>query len=115
MDEISLALNPPRFVKNRKKPPIRVSLSTSPVWPLPALNGREPVVLETDKASRGIELAYTRADKDDLIKECPPGTPNGTATHFTPQMAAALAMDDGVITYAGRLGHAYAMIIDHGN
>ena len=114
MDEISLALNPPRFVKNRKKQ-IRFTRSPSPVWPLPALNGREPVVLEMGKASRGIELAYARAENDDLIKECPPGTPNGTATHFTPQMAAALAMDDGVITYAGRLGHAYAMIIDHGN
>src|SRR5262249_15908695 len=85
------------------------------VWPLPALNDREPVVLDTGKPSRGIELAYARFGADDSIAACPPGTPNGTATHFMPQMAAALAIDDGVIPFAGRLGPGYAMIIDHGN
>jgi hypothetical protein len=116
MDEISLALNPPRFVKNRnKKAPIRLTRSPSPVWPLPAINGREPVVLAPGNRPRGIELAYARVSADDAMDACPPGTPNGTATHFTPQMAAVLALDDGVITFAGRLGGTYAMIIDHGN
>lgn len=116
MDDISLALNPPRFVKRHKKPPIRLARSPSPVWPLPAVNGREPVVLTTvgDKR-RGIELAYARTSPNDAIAACPPGTPNGTETHFTPQMAAVLSIDDGVITFAGRLGHSYGMIIDHGN
>ena len=115
MDDISLALNPPRLVKHRKTPPIRLARSPSPVRPLPALNGREPVVLPSDGKAAGIELAYARLSADDAIAACPPGSSLGTETHFTPQMAAVLAVDDGVITFAGRLGHAYGMIIDHGN
>jgi hypothetical protein len=114
MDDISLALNPPRFVKHRK-PPIRPS-SNSPVWPLAAINGREPVVLDApEPKQRGIELAYARADADDARTTCPANTPNGTATHILPTMTPALAIGDGVITFAGRLGHGLGIIIDHGN
>jgi hypothetical protein len=116
MDEISFALNPPRFVKSRRdKQPIRLVRSPSPVWPLPALSGRQPVILATSQDPRGIELAYAREGADDLVKECPPGTPNGTDTHVMPQMAAVLSFHDGVITFAGRLGAAFGMIINHGN
>ena len=116
MDEISLALNPPRFVKHRTKAPIRLARSASPVWPLPALNGREPVVLgpATDKP-RGIELAYPRIDAGDAATTCPPGTLHGTDTHVLPAMTPALAADDGVILFAGRLGHGFGLILDHGN
>ena len=116
MDEISLALNPPRFVKHRKKAPIRIARSAAPVWPLPALNGREPVVLapSCDK-TRGIELAYPRIDAGDAAAQCPPGTPNGTEAHILPAMTPALAIDDGLILFAGRIGHAYGLIVDHGN
>ena len=115
MDEISLALNPPRFMKARRnKRPVRIARSPSPVWPLPALNGREPVILETNHPC-GIELAYARASDDDLRQQCPPGTPNGTEAHFMPQTAAVLSFDDGVITFAGRLGKTFGMIINHGN
>ena len=114
MDEISLALNPPRFIKERRtKRPIRTSRSSSPVWPLPALNGREPVIIDTKQP--GIELAYARVTEDDCRKECPPGTAYGTATHFMPPLAAVLSFDDGVITFAGRLGKSFGMIINHGN
>ena len=116
MDEISLALNPPRFVKHRKKAPIRLARSPSPVWPLPALNGREPVVLtRVDDKPRGIELAYPRIDAGDAASQCPPGTPNGTEAHILPAMTPALAVDDGVILFAGRLGRGYGLILDHGN
>lgn len=115
MDEISLALNPPRFVKSRgKKRPIRL-VRSAPVWPLPALNGREPVVLASSINVPGIELAYARVASDDLASECPADSELGTATHFMPRSAAVLAMDGGVITFAGRLGHAFGMIINHGN
>jgi murein DD-endopeptidase MepM/ murein hydrolase activator NlpD len=114
MDEISLALNPPRFAKERRnKRPIRIARSPSAVWPLPALNGREPVVVETNHP--GIELAYARVTDDDLRKECPAGTAYGTATHFMPPMAAVLSFDDGVITFAARLGKCFGMIINHGS
>jgi hypothetical protein len=116
MDDISLALNPPRFVKHSKKRSIRLARSASPVWPLPALNGREPVILGlVAKEVRGIELAYARASTDDAITTCPPGTPNGTDTHLMPQMAAVLSVDDGEITFAGRHGPGYAIIVNHGN
>ena len=116
MDEISLALNPPRFAKHRKRPAIRIARSASPVWPLPALNGREPVVLApSSDTARGIELAYPRIGAGDAATQCPPGTPNGTDTHILPAMTPALAVDDGVILFAGRLGHGYGLILDHGN
>ena len=116
MDEISLALNPPRFVSYRKRRPIRIARSASPVWPLPALNGREPVLLPlAGDTTRGIELAYPRIDAGDAAAQCPPGTPNGTDTHLLPAMTPALAVDGGVILFAGRLGHGYGLILDHGN
>ena len=116
MDEISLALNPPRFVKHRKKAPIRLARSASPVWPLAALNGREPVVLApASNKPRGIELAYPRIDASDAAAQCPPGTPNGTETHLLPAMTPALAIDDGVILCAARLGHGFGVILDDGN
>jgi hypothetical protein len=116
MDEISLALNPPRFAKRRgRKPPIRLARSPSPVWPLAALNGREPVVLDGNPKSRGIELAYPRVDATDAIANCPYATPSGTDTHLMPHMTAALSIDDGEITYAGRQAHGYGIIVNHNN
>ena len=117
MDDISLALNPPQFVKRRsKKPPIHLTRSPSRVWPLAALNGREPVVLApTCEKPRGIELAYPRLDAGDAVKNCPPGTANGTETHLMPHMTAALSVDDGEIMFAGRHGNGYGVIIHHGN
>jgi hypothetical protein len=115
MDAISLALNPPRFAKFRR-PPIRISHSTTRVWPLAAINGRAPVVLDERCAElRGIDLAYPRLDPADAISSCPIDTPNGTATHLMPAMTSALAIDDGEIMFAGRLGHGFGLIINHGN
>jgi hypothetical protein len=114
MDDISTALNPPPFNPHYTKPPIRLGRSLSPVWPLAALNGREPVVLAAAN-SRGIELAYPRAHAHDALLNCPPHTPNGTDTHVMPHMTAALSIDDGVITYARRIGHGFGIIINHNN
>jgi len=116
MDEISLALNPPRFVKSRRgKRPIRIARSASPMWPLPSINGRVPVILPATSVRPGVELAYARVAADDALDACPPGSPNGTAMHFMPQMVTVHALDGGEITFAGRLGHSYGMIINHGN
>jgi hypothetical protein len=116
MDDISLALNPPHFVKRRSRKPIRIARSPSRVWPLAAINGRAPVVLDPLRpGQRGVELAYPRFAADDAIESCPLCSPNGTATHLMPAMTAALAIDDGVISFAGRLGEGFGMIIDHGN
>lgn len=114
IDEISLALNPPRFAKYRQS--IRLSRSTARVWPLAAINGRAPVVVDAHRADlRGVDLAYPRVDATDAFASCPIGTPYGTETHLMPAMTAALAIDDGEITFAGRLGHGFGLIINHGN
>ena len=115
MDDIALALNPPKFVKVRR-PPIRISEVTERVWPLAAINGRAPVVSDARCAElRGVELAYPRFDSTDAIECCPIGSPIGTATHLLPPMTPALAIDGGEITFAGRLGHGFGIIINHGN
>src|SRR5277367_6335600 len=115
MDDISLALNPPRFAKFRR-PAIRLDESSSRMWPLAAINGRAPVVLDERRADlRGVDLAYPRVNVTDASESCPSGTPNGTATHLMPAMTAALAIDGGEITFAGRLGHGFGIIINHGN
>lgn len=115
MDDISLALNPPRFAKPRR-PPIRIFQSTARVWPLATINGRAPAVVDERCAElRGVDLAYPRLDPADAISSCPIDTPYGTATHLMPAMTSALAIDDGEITFAGRLGHGFGLIINHGN
>lgn len=114
MDEISMALNPPRLVR-RRRPPVIIEAS-SRVWPLAAINGRAPVVLHARCAdARGVELAYPRIDASDAIKSCPIGTQNGTDTHIMPAMTPALAIEGGEITFAGRLGNGYGIIINHGD
>jgi len=116
MDDISLALNPPRFAKSRsRKSSIPVARSSQAVWPLAALNEREPVVVATGGRHDGIELAYARVYADDAIESCPPGSPNGTHTHLMPHMTAGLSFDDGEIMFAGRHGHGYGIIINHNN
>lgn len=114
MNDIALALNPPRQTRPRRS---ALPLARSPhrVWPLAALNGRCPVILDADASARGIELAYPRLGSDDALEVCPIGTPNGTATYILPAMTPALSVDDGVITFAGRCGAGFGMIIDHGD
>jgi hypothetical protein len=115
MDDIALALNPPKFVKIRR-PSIRLSEVVPRVWPLASINGRAPVVFDTSLAQlRGVDLAYPRFDPTDAIESCPIGSPFGTATHLMPPMTPALAIDGGEITFAGRLGHGFGIIINHGN
>lgn len=115
MDDISLALNPPKYVKTRRAP-IRISEVTSRVWPLASINGRAPIALDVQCAElRGVELAYPRMDAADAIESCPIGSPNGTTTHLMPPMTPALAIEGGEITFAGRLGNGFGMIINHGN
>jgi len=114
MTDIALALDPPKFVKCRPQPVIVES--SSRVWPLAAINGRAPVVFDARCAELGVvDLAYPRVDPTDAIASCPIGSPNGTVTHLMPAMTSALAIEGGEITFAGRLGNGYGIIINHGN
>lgn len=71
LDPISLALDPPRFVKT--KLPARARDVRPPVRPLPELNGRAPIQLDRRKCG-GIDLAYARRSETDLIATYPAGS-----------------------------------------
>ncbi|HTR56468.1 MAG TPA: M23 family metallopeptidase [Kofleriaceae bacterium] len=114
-DPISLALDPPRFVKKRPAPKLRVA--GPPVWPLPELNGRAPVILRAwQPREPGVKLAYARRDADDLIATYPPDSPHGTAAHFMPSSIPVFCVNDGEVIHAGEmLEHGHLAIVDHGN
>src|SRR5262245_29382617 len=86
-----------------------------PVWPLPSLEGREPAIIEHETKIPGLDLAYERAHATELVATFPVDSPNGSAQHFMPSSIPAFAVADGVITYAGKQHHGYAMVIDHRN
>ncbi|MFT3695814.1 MAG: M23 family metallopeptidase [Kofleriaceae bacterium] len=119
MNDIALVLNPPKFVRGRCPPVIVTTTEASfalRVWPLASINGRGPIVFDARNAeSHGVDLAYPRFDNTDAIESCPIGSPNGTLTHLMPAMTPALAIESGEITFAGRHGHGFGIIINHGN
>src|SRR5438045_1539507 len=96
LDPISVALDPPRFVKSKRH--ARPRSVRPPVWPLPEVNGRAPVHLDAWKRG-GLDLAYSRKDQTDLIATYPAGSPNGTATHFMPSAVPAFCVSDGEVSY----------------
>ena len=77
--------------------------------------GREAVVADGDALVPGLDLAYERTDADDLVTAYPIDSENGSAKHFMPNLVPAFAVSDGVISYAGKQPHGYAIIIDHRN
>lgn len=87
---------------------------SAPVWPLPSLNGRSPVVVERRSKLPGIDLAYARASGDELLATYPIGA-NGSMTHFMPSSMPAFAVGDGFIAYAGKQAHGHAIILHHDN
>lgn len=111
---IALAVDPPQFVNRRRT--AAQTLRNPPVWPVAELNGRPPVLLPAATAKpRGIELAYERKDPQDLARLYPSGSPNGTATHFMPSSMPVFCVSDGEVTYAGKIAHGYALVVDHCN
>lgn len=84
-----------------------------PVWPLPSVNGREPVVIATGAKMPGIDLAYARTYPSELLAH--PIDQNGSPAHFMPSSIPAYAVSDGVIAYAGKQGHGYTIVINHNN
>ena len=86
---------------------VHAALRRDPVWPLPAKNGRAPSVV--DRASspgRGLELAYPRAHRGELVATFPPDGPNGSTSHFATPTArhrsrAARVRTGDVLGYIG--------------
>jgi murein DD-endopeptidase MepM/ murein hydrolase activator NlpD len=69
-----------------------------PLWPVPAFDGRAPVVVETGDGDPGVDIAF--ADGATVPTKCP-----------------ALAIWDGVIIHAEpvHLGDGYSIVVDHQN
>ncbi|HLL23854.1 MAG TPA: M23 family metallopeptidase [Kofleriaceae bacterium] len=105
-------LNPVAVRRKRSKHTVPATAPASPpVWPLPGLNGRSPVVLDGNPKSPGVELAYRRENESDLLTIYPAGGANGSNTHFMPNLIPAYAVRDGEIIYAGK----HAIVVDHRN
>jgi len=84
--------------------------------PLPKLHERAPVnIHDPSLGHRGVDLAYARTRPHDLVLQYPPDTEHGTVEHFMPRWVPVFAVHDGSITYAGPLGAAWSVVIDHDN
>ncbi len=90
-------------------------LSSRPVWPLPVLNGRDPVVMGACRRGPGVALAYPRANAEDLVVAYPTTGLNGNATHFMPTRMPVFAVRDGEIAHIGGEVRSETILIDHGN
>jgi len=75
-----------------------------------------PVPIDpADDDDTEVELAYPRDGVGDLFPTYGLNCPNGTGDHFMPDRVPVFAVRDGEITYAAKEGHAYAVVVDHGN
>jgi hypothetical protein len=89
--------------------------SSRPIWPLPSINGRPPVVVGPNRRGPGVGLAYARQTSSDLFAKYPPNTLNGTASHFMPDRIPVFAARDGEIAHVGGPQGAYCVLVDHLN
>jgi murein DD-endopeptidase MepM/ murein hydrolase activator NlpD len=90
------------------------------VWPLGVWRGRKPEISDgfdsprrSPKGERvrhcGVDLMYRRVAGD----EHPANTPNGSRNYVMPDHRAALAVSDGVTSYAGNTPRGWTVIIRH--
>lgn len=84
-----------------------------PVWPLPSIDGRIPSVIPRPSKFPGVDLAYAHDAGDS--RSTSPVDATGRPSHFVPNAVPALAVADGVVAYAARQCHGYALVLDHGN
>src|SRR5688500_18740800 len=100
----------PQTIKSTKDPVI----SALPVWPLPALNGQDPVLLVHDHGDPGVELAYEQTYDPDgpLVRSA---TREHPEPFFLPSFTPVFSVFDGSIVYAGKHAQGHTIIIQHGN
>jgi hypothetical protein len=96
------------------------SLSGRWVWPLGVWRGRKPEISDGFASKRrspkgeairhgGVDLMYRRVAGD----KCLPGTPNGSRGYVMPDHRAALAVADGVASFAQNTPRGWSVIVDH--
>jgi hypothetical protein len=87
------------------------------VWPVPAWNGRAPVVSDGFGSPRpggvthaGVDIMFRRQPTDAFAA----GTPNGSRQYVMPDNITALAAADGRVWSAMQTPRGWAVVIDHG-
>jgi len=90
------------------------------VWPVGVWRGRKPEISDGFTGTRrtaggeviqhgGVDIMYRRLPAD----RCPAGTPNGSRGYVMPDHRAALAVSDGVVSFAASTPRGWTVIIDH--
>jgi hypothetical protein len=86
-------------------------------WPVPAWNGRAPVIsngfhtLPNGQHHDGVDLMYARSAQDASLA---PGSSNGSKGYVMPDDTHALAASDGVVWKATKISTGLAVVIGHG-
>jgi hypothetical protein len=87
------------------------------IWPVPAWNGRPPVISDGYGSTRprgvkhgGVDIMYRRTPTDPF----PVGTPNGSQGFVMPDGVPVIAARDGVVWSAMKTPRGFAVVIDHG-
>ena len=84
----------------------------SPMFPLPVLDSRTPVVLVFDPEDRGIEIAYERnPHAGPLVRSATRESTLYDIPAFTPVLAVA----DGKIIYGGKHTDGHVVLVEHRN
>lgn len=93
---------------------LKTSPASAPVWPLPEISGRRPILLVFDANDHGgVELAYPPPASDrtgPLVRAAKPSD-----TFSLPPMTPVFSVADGVVIYAGKQLRGHAVIVEHGN
>jgi hypothetical protein len=90
------------------------------VWPVGVWRRRKPQISDGFASSRrtptgdviphgGVDLMYQRLPAD----RCAAGTPNGSRGYVMPDHRAALAVSDGVVSFAASTPRGWTVTIDH--
>lgn len=86
---------------------------TFPIWPLPELAGRPPVVLVRDN-DRGVDLAYDDCDQRAGTRLRVTNR-TGLAPFYLPPFTPVFSVLEGVIRYAGQHRKGRCILIEHDN
>ena len=86
---------------------------SSPVFPLPVVDERAPILLVFDPEDLAIEMAYERRPRADGTRVRT--TLRNTQLYFVPPLTPVLAVNDGLVVYARKHDDGHAIIIDHCN
>jgi hypothetical protein len=87
--------------------------STSPIFPLPALNGQPPLVLLFDHADTSIELAYERQPQLDGPRVRL--TSRASSLYCGPTQSPVFEVSAGKVLYARAEADGHAILIEHRN